>query len=445
MSKATLVLLCAFAPCSAHAETLQDALASAYRSNPVLHGERAAQRAVGETAVQARSGWQPVVTATLDAGYQRGPYDPYDYAAGTIESNDAQAALTVNQPLYTGGRVGNAVRAADARVHAGQEELRLVEAQTFQTVILAYMDVLRDQDILTVRRADLATLARQVQETTARFALGAQVTRTDVAQADAQRQQAAAALADADAQLEASRAGYRAAVGVAPGMLQQPNRLPGLPAAEDEALGLADAANPGLARSRLAAQASDDDVATARSAYFPTIALQGSFGYVGAAAPFRSQGYDREVTGLVTLTQPLVTGGLLASQVRQARDRAEADQQSAIDAQRQADQAVRAAWSRMRDGFRATAANAAQVRAAEVALRGYQVEYGYGLRSTLDVLIADQNLRAAQVELAESRHDTVIAEAALLAATGRLDAGALLPQQRPDDADGCRHVVRSRP
>ena len=183
------------------AETLEQALAIAYRSSPMLHGQQAAQRAVDETAVQARAGWRPTVTITANAAYQRVPFDSFNYAAGSVETNDAAASLTVNQPLYTGGRVTNAVRAADARVRAGQQGLRATEAQMFQAVVLAYMDVLRDQDVLAVRQADFSTLERQVRDTAARYQLGGPITRTDVAQAEAQREGAGVALADARAQL----------------------------------------------------------------------------------------------------------------------------------------------------------------------------------------------------------------------------------------------------
>ena len=217
------LLALALAPfAGARAETLEQALATAYRSSPMLHGQQAAQRAVDETAVQARAGWRPTVTITANAAYQRVPFDSFNYAAGSVETNDAAASLTVNQPLYTGGRVANAVRAADARVRAGQQGLRATEAQMFQAVILAYMDVLRDQDILAIRQADLATLERQARETDSRYQLGGPVTRTDVAQAQAQREGADVAMADARAQLAASRASYRAAVGTAAGTLVQP-------------------------------------------------------------------------------------------------------------------------------------------------------------------------------------------------------------------------------
>ncbi len=445
MNRATILLLAgglnALMPATAFAETLADALALACRTNPVLRGQQANQRATDETAVQARSGWRPVVTASVSSEYARGPFDPYDYAAGTIETNDAQAAITVTQPLYTGGRVANAVRAADTRVQAGQQGLRLAEAQTLQAVISAYMDVLRDQDILAVRRADLQTLRRQVAETISRFDLGASVTRTDVAQAGAQRDAAAATLADAQAELEASRANYRTVVGVLPGLLVQPETLPGLPATLAGAMAAAKLASPALAQSRLMADASTADIAAARSGFRPTIGMQGSFGYVGPVAPFHGHSYDQQVIGLVTLTQPLFAGGLLASQLRQAKDRNEADRQAAENADRQTVQAVLTSWSQVRAGFSAKRANEAQVRSATTALRGYQLEYGYGLRSTLDVLIADQNLRSAQVSLAISRDAAIVAEASLLAVTGRLEARWLLPGE-PSDPRPALHPVR---
>ena len=407
----------------AQAETLQDALAMAVRSNPNLRGQQALQRAAKEDAAQARSGWRPVVTATLNGGYLREPFDTFNYAVGTGESNDAEALLTVRQPLYTGGRIAHAARAAETRVQAGQRGLQRVEAQTLQSVVIAYMDVLRDQDILEVRRADLSTLAREVAETTARYRLGAQVTFTDVAQARAQRQAAAASLDDASAQLAASRANFRAVVGSSAKALVPPEALPNLPETLNQALVLAEAHDPALAQSRLAARAAREDVATARAAYWPTISLQGSVGYIGPATPFRANSYDREVVGLVTLTQPLVTGGLIASQVRQAKDRAEAAEQTVDTTDRQAVQIVSTAWNQVQHGLHAIRANQAQVRSATTALRGYQLEYDNGLRSTLDVLIADQNLRAAQVSLARSQHDTIVAEATLQTATGRLAMG----------------------
>jgi outer membrane protein len=431
-------------PLSAQAETLSDALRSTYETNPVLLSQQATQRATDETYVQARAGWRPTISVTVSGGYTQATNSPVDYTAGTYEANAGQAAINLTQPLYTGGRVGHAVQAAQARVLAGQQGLRVTEAQVFQTAIQAYVDVLENQDVLGVRQADLATLSRQVTETSARYRLGGAVTRTDVAQAEAQRAQAQAALAAATAQLDASRSAYRAATGHSPGALIQPAALPGLPASLPSALQAAAAANPALAQSALLASASAADIATARAARLPTVGLQGSFGTIGGLAPFHTRNYDNEATALVTLTQPIVAGGLVASQIRQAEDKHEADTQTEAAAARTTEQNVETAWSAVAAGRQAVAANEAQVQAASIALRGYQLEYEDGLRTTLDVLIADQNLRAAQVALAQSRHDTILAEASLLSAIGRLEARVLLPDAAAYDPSAHFQAVKDR-
>ena len=61
------------------------------------------------------------------------------------------------------------------------------------------------------------------------------------------------------------------------------------------------------------------------------------------------------------------------------------------------------------------------VEAADLALKGVRAEYAFGLRTTLDILVADESLRAAQLALARERSDALIAATALLRATGRLD------------------------
>ncbi len=417
------VLLCA---ASARAETLRDAIATAYRTSPVLHGQQALQRATAENAVQARAGWRPTIAINGSGGYQRLPYDTLNFSYGAVDSNQAQAALAVTQPLYTGGRVSSAVRATDARTQAGLAGLHATEETVFQSVIGAYMDVLRDTTILGIRKADLQTLARQVSNTAARFRLGTGVTRTDVAQAKAQQQAAQAALLAAEAQLAASRANYIAIVGAAPIDLTDPGNLPDLPKTLHMALDRAAVADPLVAQSRLAALASAEDIASARAATMPSVELQASIGSIGPASPLHTGQYQSQASAIISVTVPIYQGGLIASQIRQAKDKNEAAEDAANNTTRQEVQIVMTAWSATQAGLAAIKANSAQVASATMALRGYQAEYGYGLRSTLDVLIADENLRAAQISLAQSRDDTLVAEAQLLAATGDLRFGTLM-------------------
>lgn len=434
-------------PYAAQAQTLQDALAHAYQSNPTLLGEQANQRAVTENSVQARSGWRPTVSVNMDANYQQGPYTNA-FALGSYTSNYAEGYVAAKQTLYSFGHTANQVKAADARSHAAGHALRLTEAQVFTNVITAYMNVLRDRSIKDIRQADLTMLQRQVQLTTSRYTLGGapseQVTRTDVEQAETRRQSAEVALTQARATLAASEAQFRAVIGENPTHLVMPVVLPGLPSSMPQAMKIAIQSNPQLAQMRETKSATLADVDTARSQWGPQIQVQGTFGTIGPGAPFRGREYGEQVTGTVSLVQPLYNGGLYNSQIRQARDKDEQAHQNVEQARRSALQDVVTYWNAVENGLQAIRAGQAEVRSGETTLKGYQLEYGYGLRSTTDVLYADQNLRSAQVELATSQHDTIVAQALLLAAIGHLQAQDLIPNVRPYDAGAQLRHARTR-
>ena len=243
-SAAALALMTALAgPVSA--DSLQDAIALAYETNPTLLAQRAQQRALDETYVQARSGLRPTIDASASALYTRNYGDtgggatpdipfPIDTdgdgvpdATGTIpgaafssgglqeESDSGSVNVGLSQVLYTGGRRAHGINAAEANVLAGRENLRAVEQSVLQGVIQAYVDVQRDMEILRIRQDNLGVLGRQLEEASARFEVG-EITRTDVAQAEARLAQSESDLAAAQAQLSVSRAAYAAVIGQAP-------------------------------------------------------------------------------------------------------------------------------------------------------------------------------------------------------------------------------------
>ena len=351
-----------------------------------------------------------------------------DFSEGFSSANFGSAALTVTQPLYTGGRTTWAVRAADAGVAAGREDLRAVEEQVLLSVIQAYVDVLRDQQILEIRQADLATLERQAAESRAKFDLG-QVTRTDVAEAETQLEAARGALAAATGQLQISRAAFEAAVGEPPRDLAEPTDLPGLPATQAEAIAAAQAANPQLQQTREHERSSRAAVAEARAGWRPTVTVQGSYGYIGPFAPLNAYQYGATPMGALTVSVPVLTAGVVASQVRQASAQHSSDEIAIETVRRQVVEAAVQGWSELQSNRLGMQAAQAQESAAALALKGAQAEYGFGLRSTLDVLIADENLRSAQQTLAASRHDAFAAQAALLSAEGRLEAQDLIADE----------------
>src|SRR6185295_14723969 len=92
------------------AQTFEEALASAYNTNPQLQAERANLRATDEQIAQARSNWRPTVTLSGQLG--KGYADVRGAANNPIEASPQQGSLVISQPLYRGGRTVAAVEAA---------------------------------------------------------------------------------------------------------------------------------------------------------------------------------------------------------------------------------------------------------------------------------------------------------------------------------------------
>ncbi len=139
---------------AAAAETLGDAIALAYQTNPTLQSQRATQRALDETYVQARAGFRPTASAQAEISRQ------VTNQLGSFDNNVAGVSLNIDQPLYTGGRVSSQVTAAEADVMAGRETLRRSEIQLLQQVVGAYVDVRRDQQRLAISQENVAVLLR---------------------------------------------------------------------------------------------------------------------------------------------------------------------------------------------------------------------------------------------------------------------------------------------
>jgi outer membrane protein len=404
---ATVAALALAAPASG--ETLREAIAAAYATNPQLAAARARQEALAEAPEQARAAGRLTAAADAGAGYDR-------LGFGRAGSVIAGATL----PIWTGGRVASAVRAADGDVAAGAEGLRDTEAAILESVVATYADLLYNQQAVEVARVGIERLDAQVTEARARFELG-QATRTDVAQLEAQRASVLANLADAEGTLETIAAAYRAIVGQAAGALSAEVPLPAaLPATLNAARTAAEASNPLLLRQRRIADAAAARIDRERAERAPSLGLTGGYGYGGRIVDDRLQGYDAAASATVALRVPLLTGGLVSSRVRQAKATYRAERLQTDASAREATRAADAAWATLAAARGRLDANTQGLAAADLALRGVRAEYGFGLRSTIDILVADQSFRAAQLAVARSRSDVLIAQAALLRATGQL-------------------------
>ena len=444
-----VTVISALAAAQSRADTLAEAITEAYQTNPTLQSQRAALRVVDETLIQAQSGLRPSLSLTGEA-YAARLQDPATGAYGLPvpdASNSGQLLLTLSQPLYTGGRTANERRAAIAGIKAGIEALRATEASVFLSVIQAYVDVRRDQQIAAIRAAYMDVIGEQLKETKARQEVG-DVTKTDVAQIEVQLDQARILLTQAQAQLEASRAAYLVAVGHNPGDLEPESPLQGLPANVEAAFELAEANNANLRQVQETELASRANIGAARAAFRPTVSLQGQleFGALGGAsslAPFHPGAYRRTIAGYATVTQPLYAAGMNASNVRRAVAQNDSDVSRIEITRRQLVAAVAGAWNQALADHASTSAARAQTRAADATATGMREEYRGGLRSTFDVLYAEQVLRDSKITEVETLHDDYVAQANILSLVGALEAHNIIPSApRYDPNQHLRQITK---
>jgi len=432
---------------AAQAETLEEALVSAYNHSPKLKAERARLREFDEGYIQARSQGKLTSSlsgnATVNVSRTPGldiPIPGFDnvITSGTTVSTPISAQLQVIQPIYQGGRVSALKSQAMASIEAAREGLRAQETQWLLDTANSYVDVLRNEEQARIRRSNLQVLMRQKEAADSRFEVGAG-TRTDMAQAEARMAGARVGLAQAEAQLQVSRAEYRRLTGHMPENLQPlPKFL--LPANEAEAVELAEANNPGLIASIYNEKAGDARIKAAKSANKPTVALTGSLSAVREQAGFPDRAEGAVIGAQVTV--PLTTGGLNRSRVREAENARTRLMFETRDTKMALNANIMQAWAGLQAACEGLRASQVQVQAAELAFEGVQLEKDVGRRTALDVLNAEQEVLEAKLSVIASRSEVEKAGFRILALAGGFDAVSLsLPTEYYDPQDNLDRII----
>lgn len=426
-----LSLVLAAAPATAFAQSLEDALTMAYETNPTLAAERARQRATKELKAQAWASALPQVEGSAsyiknsdDQTINNAAFGGAGTSTRSFDLDTKTAGVSAQQPLFTGLRNFNAIRAAKARVKAGNAQLALVEQDVLQRAAEAYFNVIRDGEVFEATKNNVDVLLRQQREANLRFEVG-EVTKTDVAQADARLAQSRAQLTTAQARLAVSRATFAEIIGQAPATLDDNPALPPAPPSLDEALAIASQGSPAVIRARMAEEASRRDVAVAKGAFSPTVSLTASYQYADEPSTFVNR--DEQFAYGARATIPIFLGGLNISRVREARALNDADRRRIEEAERRATAAVTAAFEQLQAARANIASASAQVEANALALTGVRREAQLGTRTTLDVLDAEQEALNAQVALATAERDARSATFQLLAVMGVLGPDASSP------------------
>jgi TolC family type I secretion outer membrane protein len=409
-----VAMLVGLAPVNLAATTLEDALVLAYQNNPRLLAARAELRGVDEGVPQAIGLARPSVAINGEAG--EGWNDSNVTSSGWRTPRSIE--LAVSQPIYRGGSIDAAKAGAESDVLASRARLGAVEQQVFGDVVVAFMNVVRDEATLALRENNEQVLVRQLQATQDRFEVG-EVTRTDVAQSESRLALATAQRIEAEGVYRASLAVYQEVVGVPAENLDEPAPLAGLPASENEVVAGAEG-TPNVIAARYDLASAESSIEEEYGNLLPRFDIVGR---VSADQDVVGNGTNTQTASILAeLTVPLYQGGVEYSQVRQSKQLAAQRREELETQRRNAIQEAVASWQALATAAAQIDSFEAQVRATQLALEGVREEATVGARTVLDILDAEQEALDAQVSLVRARRDLIVAGYAVLRAVGSLTA-----------------------
>jgi outer membrane protein len=304
-------------------------------------------------------------------------------------------------------------------VQAGREGLRAVEQTTLLNAVTAYVDVVRDQAVVRLRQTNVDVLTEQLRQTKDRFNVG-EVTRTDVAQAEARRSDAITQLYAAQANLKASRATYEQVIGHPPSNLAHPPTIVSLlPSRLEDAMTLGDGENPVILNAVYQEEASLYNVSQIEGELLPQVTLNAEF---SERFDLSKTLNDQQVTTVMgRVTVPLYQGGGVAARIRQAKETNNQLKKEVEDARLRVHADVISSWALLQSTASEIKSAQDSLEANRIALEGVREEEKVGQRTLLDVLNAELEYLNSQVNLETDRANLVIAAYSVMSAMGRLD------------------------
>jgi outer membrane protein len=434
------VALAVVTPVFAKAETLADALADAYNNSGLIEQNRALLRAADEDVAGLVSELRPILNWSADVTRTFGVTRGSGVKRG-IADTDLNLGLSMDLLLYDFGRTPLRIEAAKETVLSTREGLRSIEQQVLFRAIEAFMNVRRNSQFVSLRENNLRLLRQELRAARDRFEVG-EVTRTDVAQAEAALASARSGLATAQGNLAQAIEEFRAAVGRGPRQLQEPRNLPSLEGGVEAAKSVALRNHPDILQVRHDVASNELTVQAAAAAMKPRVGLTGR---VGVGESLKDSDYTRSGSFGVEVTGPIYQGGRLSSAKRRAmaaRDEARARLHTTNLAVLQE---VGNAYAILQAAQASRSANQEAVRAAQVAFRGVREEAKLGARTTLDVLDAEQNLLDARTNLISAEVDVYVAAYAVLSARGQLTAKDLNLNVKTYDPAAYYNMVKEAP
>lgn len=415
---------------TARADTLADALVSAYNHSGLLDQNRALLRAADEDVATAGAALEPVLrwTASITQSIGRGQNS---FALG-VQSSDSLVAdgrLIAELLLYDFGATALGVEVAKETVLATRQTLIGIEQQVLLRGVQAYMGVIEAAEFVALRQNNVRVLTQELNAARNRFEVG-EVTRTDVALAEAQLAQARSGLSSAQGNYAIAVEEYRNVIGRKPGRLAGPPRLPKLSGDINSAKAVAVRRHPSLRAVQYQVSAAELAIKRAEASKRPTVTAQGT---LSLSENLSSSDFNTGASIGLNAGGTIYQGGARSSAVRRAQAQRDAQRGNLHVVRHNVQQNVGIAYAQLSSARAQLEASDRQIRAARIAFRGVREEATLGARTTLDVLDAEQALLDAEAARISAQTLIYNAAYAVLAATGQLTAADLrLPVQQYD-------------
>lgn len=405
--------VCGGAPVGA--TTLDDAIAAAMAHAPEVQAARADSEAAEARIGQARSGGLPSATAEGLLGY--GYLDPRQYF--NLQATDVTprvAKLTVEQALFTGGRVGAGVdqaRAGTAMARAGEAATR---SRIVADVAQAYGNVLTAAKMVDLYRRLVDETTEIHRQARVRFRDGESPS-TDVQQAAARLAEAQAGLAQAEGMVVSANAHFANLTGLEAAGLEPLPANPTLPATLEEAMDTAKRNNPWLAQAEAGVRAAQAAERGARAERLPTV---GAFAEGSSVRDQFFPGYKADsATVGVRARWPLLTGGRVSGKIAETGAATQAAEARLRAATSQVEEQVIAAFQGVRTARLVETAAQQQSESARQALESVRQEVRVGMKPQLALLDAEREAIGAASASVRAQTDRIVAAYRLMSVIGR--------------------------
>ena len=400
--------------------TMEALLSEAYSKNPAVRSARDGLKTVDEQLNQAYSGFLPnlsySITNTREESNFNGGADKTFYP----NSN----SLNLRQGIFGGGETYYAVKSAEARVTAAQNELKSTEQEFLFNAITSYIEYIYTQKVLKLAQNNEGVLQEQLKSSRDRFVVG-DATKTDVAQSEARLANATSNRVIAEGEFINAKANFKKFFGSdAPETLPMPSSLPDIPESLEATIDSSVKNNPQVNQTKYLLESRDNDINVQESQLLPQLDLNGSVSTsdsVSTTGMFEKESQDVGVT----LTVPIYNQGITYSRTREARDRRNQAKQQYNDATNNVRSAAIQAWQKIQTTRSNIDATKASLVASEFALEGVREEQKEGARTVLDVLDAEQERFAAETTHARAIKDSVLAIYNLKLVLGELNPSQL--------------------